>query len=775
MAGAIDDNELMRVCSVGGNAVSAFLSWRLQATNACDVTLVWKAGYDHVSQYGISMKSAIFGNERFKPRHVVRVPEEATAVAQGPFDYVILCIKALPDVYDIAGVIESVVTPQHTCILVNTTHALGVEAAIEERFPTNVVLSLVSGAEVSQLGQSEFEHRGSTEIWVGPANQNERIPVSIQEDMAQALAMTLSTGQVDCKVSPNIRQQQYERLIGPIAFHPASVIFETPNHAALLEKVGVRELVSDVIDELLQLADHQKCKLPSDFKQKLIEDMTHQTADSIMWQDYTAKRPMEVETFLGAPVKLAKDAGIAVPRIETLYTVLHHLNVVNRQRPGPTGGPASPSTMAPPGSRAPSQNGFRPMMNGNGPRGGGRPRIPSNMGPPGPRRGPPVSMPNGPNGFRPSMNGPPNGYAGSRAGSRRGSMEGADLEEFQHLSLYEGIPEGGPPAAYSPGGESGADLTIRERELQLRQRELALREQEFRMRRGGGRRGPMSVRGSAQMGFDEDDEDDEYVDPMAMTGQPMIDPDNFDMMSVTSRKNRRNTPSAREVRNNPGFDGPPPPSRGSRFRPFGRNRTSQMSSVPSVGDNILDDPLMGYSSNRYGAVDRGAMQAGSRANSLTASRLDEFQHGQGQGTMSMTGAMNGYMNGAPNGGGVNGQFPRRTSQSPGNPYSPSIRGGMNGRPSPPNGYAHPGSMNGRPSPPNGVQQPVPRYPPGQGNSVAPHQVEQHAGVSSLYPPQPKNVRSLTGSASASANSGDSVPSLNSSQSSLGQRPSVVAR
>jgi ketopantoate reductase len=145
---------------------------------------------------------------------VVRTPEEAAQNKGGAYDYVILCIKALPDVYDIASVIDSVVTPQHTCILVNTTHTLGVEAAIEERFPTNVVLSLVSNAEISQLGTSEFEHSGSTEIWVGPANKNDNIPFAIQEDMAQALAMTLSTGQVDCKVSKNIRQQQFERVIG---------------------------------------------------------------------------------------------------------------------------------------------------------------------------------------------------------------------------------------------------------------------------------------------------------------------------------------------------------------------------------------------------------------------------------------------------------------------------------------------------------------------------------------------------------------------------------
>jgi hypothetical protein len=123
-------------------------------------------------------------------------------------------VKALPDVYDLAAVIESVVTPQHTCILVNTTHTLGVESHLEQRFPTNIVLSLVSGVEISQLSASEFEHKASTEIWVGPANKNPSMTISMQQDMAEALAMTLITGQVDCKVSHNIRQQQYDRMIG---------------------------------------------------------------------------------------------------------------------------------------------------------------------------------------------------------------------------------------------------------------------------------------------------------------------------------------------------------------------------------------------------------------------------------------------------------------------------------------------------------------------------------------------------------------------------------
>lgn len=144
----------------------------------------------------------------------MRSPEEAANRKDGAFDYVVLCVKALPDVYDLASVIDSVVVPNHTCILINTTNTIGLEAAIEERYPTNVVLSLVSGADLHQLGQSEFEHKGSTEIWIGPAKRNADIPATIQDDMASALAMTLSSGQVDAKMTPNIRKHQYERVIG---------------------------------------------------------------------------------------------------------------------------------------------------------------------------------------------------------------------------------------------------------------------------------------------------------------------------------------------------------------------------------------------------------------------------------------------------------------------------------------------------------------------------------------------------------------------------------
>ncbi|KAF4549930.1 Ketopantoate reductase PanE/ApbA-like protein 6 [Elsinoe fawcettii] len=786
-------NNKINCLAVGGNAISAFLSWRLSATNACDVTLVWKSGYETVAQYGITFKYGQFGQseravgsdtydrssnkalgqERFKPRSVVRTPEEAAQTSKVPYDYVLLCVKALPDVYDLAAIIEPVVSPQHTCILVNTTHSLGIESYLESRFPTNVVLSLVSGAELTQANTSEFEHTGSTDFWVGPANKNPGIPASIQSDMAEALAMTLNSGQVDCKVSTNIRQQQYERMIGPIAFQPASVLFETPNHAELLEKTGVRGLITGVIEELVILAEAQGCSFPKDFQEQTMDKMIQSSeTNSLMYQDYTARRPLEIETFLGSPVKLAQEVGITVPRIETLYALLHNLNINNQKRP--LQNPASPNPTGPPprmSSAAPGAvNGH---MAGPPGRGGMRPgsRAPSMNGGPPPqmRRGPP-----GPNGYPSRM---PNGHGppgrGPQPMTRRPSMEGNDLEEFSHLMLYDNMPEGqlqeyGGHSEGGPTPSSSGELALREREFALRQRELALREQEYHMRRGPPPPNPRRQHHPHAMYDDDDDDEGDYFvshGPPPGHGGPPVDPDSLDMMSVTSRRTRK-APSAQQLRQNPemgGMNGQRS-SRNPFNRPKPQNRVSarMMADVPGLHDSLMSNPLMAYSSDRYGNVDRHNMKAESRSNSLTAERLGELQQ-------------NGHA----------GPFPqRRASQSPGNPLSPRPGPGPQRR-SPPGGeyMRSPQSeyTSGRPSPP-GMPAPMPRHP---GNGVAPQRVEQQVGVSHLYPPKyPRTQeRSLTGSASASAGSGesahsarlDSDPSAHSSSSSLGPRPPIGVR
>lgn len=531
-------------------------------------------------------------------------------------------------------------------------------------------------------------------------------------------------------------------FIRPIAFHPTSVLFETPNLTELVSKPGVLDLVSAVIDELIQLAQTNKCTFEADFKQKTIEAMTKPSQEqSMMYQDFTARRPMEIETYLGAPCQIAQQAGIAVPRIETLYTILRHINVTNKDRPAQSAPVASGDGATPVPQPARMATGMPPPrpMNGpptngvHGPPGQPMPMRPGpngrHMGPPPVRRGPPPV-----NGYR----GPPGNFPrGPNQLGRKPSFDENNLDEFQHVVLYDEIPDGEVGAAY-PDATNGNALALRERELMLREKEIRLRQQEMSMRnRGPGGNAPRRPPNNKHQTYiDDDDDDDDYFDPTDTRSQhmPPIDPDNFDMMSVTSRRTKR-APSHGQLRRGM-FEGQNAPMRPGSYNraQLGRHRTSAqlMADMPVLGANIMDNPMLGFSSNRYGNVDRKEMADESRANSLTASRLHEM-------------------------GGPGGPYPppsRRTSRSPGNPLSPmGPMGRPHGRPSPPNDPYMQARPNGRPSPPGGMQAPVPRYPPGQGNMMNQHAVEQQIRVSKSFPPKP--TKSLTGSASASAGSGDS--------------------
>lgn len=493
----------------------------------------------------------------------------------------------------------------------------------------------------------------------------------------------------------------------PIAFNPASVLFETPDATQLLQKVGARQLVIDVIDELIEVAAAQGCSFPADFRKTTMERMidTATPVPSTMYQDFQARRPMEVESYLGAPLKMAIDFDVRVPRIETLYSLLHHVNIVNQNREAAT--PVllnhQAAAAAPPLLRSSSAQAPR-MLPANGYM---RPPYKGPMGPPPMRR-----VASG-LGMRPPGGGPP-GLLRSPRGDP--AMEG--LDEFSHLALYE--DEGGA------NGYADDVPGLRERELALRQREMQLRDQEMQFRR---RRGMMQRPKSG--GYDDEDDEDDYFDPMDAPPMPNIDPDSVDMMSITSRRTRR-VPSAIQMRRNPegsmnnmGMTSSRPGSALSRMTLGNRRRTSDriMDEIPAVGDPILDNPLMSVSSDRFGAVDRRQLNGtNSRSNSLTPSRMGDIPP-----------IVPPYASAA---------HSRRNSQSPGTSFSPAPgmpfgpppgpRAGAMGRPMPP-----PGGEFG-PPPPNGFPRGSPprppvgaRYPSGavavNGNGISP---EAQYGVSS---------------------------------------------
>lgn len=503
-------------------------------------------------------------------------------------------------------------------------------------------------------------------------------------------------------------------------------------------------MINGIINELIELAKAYGCELPEEFLDKTVAAMraggTSETTTSVMYQDFTMRRPMEVETFLGSPLRLAKECGVVLPRIEVIYALMHDKNQKNLKGELVTG---PSNSMPPPRLSSMAGNAQRPppMMNGMmKPRGNGS-RAPSLTGPP--RRGPymngyPPRMPNGSLNTLPVNAGVPYGH--------RNSVEGGELEEFSHVMLFENVPDGvnqdgsngssGEPSA-GTGTPSSGELAIREREVQIRQREMELREREahMHMRRGPPpqQRPPPRQRPPPGSVYDDEDDGDDYFDPMGGARPGMPIDENIDMLSITSRRHRKAPSAPGPMYSQPSGQRGSKPMFGPPGRPKNRSSARLTHDMPLPHSSLMDDPLMGYSSNRYGTVDRQAMQAESRAGSITNSRMDDLARNNG---------------GSYPGGPGQGLGPRRASQQ----SQAFVMGPNAQRQSPPNGYGS--GMRGPPRgpPPDGlgVRQPVPRHHPGQGSMVAPQSIEQTAGVSlNSYTKSSHQVRILTGVGSTS--------------------------
>ena len=610
-------NSRLRVLSIGSNAVSAFVSWRLNASQAADVTLVWRSQCEVVQQYGISFHSEIYGHERFRPTRVVRTVEEAANERQG-FDYVFVCVKALPDVYDLAEVVRPVVTPSHTCIVLNTTTALGIEERLMEAYPRNMVLSLCSGIDILQVGPVEFEHTDSRSVHVGSIRTNATLPQEAQQDMTESLVLTLEAGGVDCSQAPNIRKHQWERMMGPIALFTISCLAQQPDIALLAREEATAALVEGIFDELLAIAERQGCDFSYDFKQRTISKLTTAASkdaaaavkDNTMWQEHQARRQLEIEVFLAVPMRKALEQQVPCPRLETVYALLSQLNKVNQTLPLP-----SMATMGAPAARlAPQHTGQSiAMHNSHPPPGAGRPGVHRGM-----TDG--VVM----NGGR-SMSmiynaGPPRGYPPRgppqhpqpRQLSRQNSLDG--LEDF---AVYNDMLTGGNPQQQQQQQQQQYHPQQGGRPQHYPQQDRAHSSMSKKF-------GGIKVNGKQRQRdrFNDDDDDDEVYEEMpAAPRHPPVDPDQVDMLAMTRRGRKSSQPAS--VAGVP--MGRPAASRQSRS-----SSQMVMSSVPGIHDAITSSALLGMGDNRYGTVDsRQLARNSARANTMQGSMQQYMPNGAG--------------------------------------------------------------------------------------------------------------------------------------------------
>ncbi|KAJ2004241.1 hypothetical protein H4R26_002620 [Coemansia thaxteri] len=311
-----------RVLIVGGGAIGGLFAWRLSLSREVVVSIVCRSNYQQVKASGYTINSAQFGRGIYRPKHVYQSVEEAV-MDGGPFDYVIVALKALPNIYDSSERIAAAVGPQTMIVLFQ--NGIGIEEPFVKRFPYNPLVSSVSFVSVKQEESGDLRHGGFSMLAAGLHNTH---MVARDQDKLEQLFDAFESQGVSCMIEADIQPYRWQKHILNGSTNPVSVICGGSSCQEMVSNAYCKKLLEESMAEIFALG-------------KVVTGKSFPGVDGIvdpqsatdyirsipvpvytsMLVDSQCKRPMERDVILRNPIALAEKHGVDVPHMRALYAL----------------------------------------------------------------------------------------------------------------------------------------------------------------------------------------------------------------------------------------------------------------------------------------------------------------------------------------------------------------------------------------------------------------------------------------------------------------------
>ncbi|MCL1464716.1 putative 2-dehydropantoate 2-reductase [Argonema galeatum] len=310
---------------LGTGAMGGFYGACLQKAGL-EVHFLLHSDYEYVNKHGlvVESKDGDFTLAHVKAyRDVEKMPRCDVVVVALKTTQNHLLPKLLPSVVKDDGVV---------LVLQN---GLGVEDEIAQIVGSKRVMGGLCFLCSNKVGPGYIRHLDYGEIKLGEYASDYQF-CGITERMRQ-IASDFERAGIPIKLAEDLLLARWQKLVWNIPYNGLSVILNARTDE-LMADVHTRALVEQLMWEVVagaksgdRAAFPQKNRIIPDSFVELMLDYTlkmkpYRTSMKI---DYDEKRPLEVETMFGNPLRLAQQNGVDLPKITMLYQQLKFLNARN--------------------------------------------------------------------------------------------------------------------------------------------------------------------------------------------------------------------------------------------------------------------------------------------------------------------------------------------------------------------------------------------------------------------------------------------------------------
>ena len=320
----------MKIVVVGCGAVGSYYGARLCRAGQ-EVHFLLRSDFEAVRQKGVTIRS-VAGDFHVQPK-CARTPEEI-----GVCDVVLIGLKTTAN-DQFPKLLPPLVGPQTA--VVTLQNGLGNTEQLARLFPPEQILNGLCFVCLNRVEPGVIQHLKYGTIVLGEF-QRPTGPRTHQ------LAEMFRDATVPCKVTDNLAQAQWEKLVWNIPFnglgvagaagyealttrHPPPVTRHSIGPVLTTDKLLAdprwKQLLRDLMLEVIAAAGALGFEIPIAYAEEQIErtrTMAAYKASTLL--DFELGRPLELESMFLEPLRRAQTAGVPVPRLAALCEVLRQLD-----------------------------------------------------------------------------------------------------------------------------------------------------------------------------------------------------------------------------------------------------------------------------------------------------------------------------------------------------------------------------------------------------------------------------------------------------------------
>lgn len=306
------------VLLIGAGGVGTIVAYGIEYVGKAKLSIVVRRDYKKVVEHGYDITSTDYGEVKgWKPDVVYSSVEEA-AKSGIEFDFVVITTKNLPEITKVEELVEPVVTPKKTgIVLIQNGFDLG--RPFFAKYPENVVISGVTN--IGSHNANGVIHQTQKDRNSISYFDNKNLSAEVQKQKALEFIDLYSNEHNEIDYQPNYKYMRYKKLVYNATLNTTCTL--TGTDTGRLDNSGTLDsVVVPAMREVVAVAKADGVDLPEDTINVMIHSDDGDYFEPSMLVDSKKGNPLELQVILGNLLTVAKELKVETPTLTLLYNLL---------------------------------------------------------------------------------------------------------------------------------------------------------------------------------------------------------------------------------------------------------------------------------------------------------------------------------------------------------------------------------------------------------------------------------------------------------------------